>query len=340
MDVFDDPLVQKIGTYFYKVNIHAPYFINFADADATTYGNPPTVYRYGKAIKDTVMQQFGAYLAKISNWGDGPFVGKIGDQISNLGIIQELKNARAKEALVADFWLPDTEVGGGRDQEGSFKGFFFGAKGGFNAESHNHNDVGSCVMYYDGKPCLIDVGREEYTAKTFSSKRYEIWTMQSKFHNLPVINDVQQMDGANFKASHTMLKANPGSVSFTTDIAGAYPAEAMVKHWIRNYLLIRGNRFTITDQYELQDIKGITSSNLITYCKVSVLKPGTLIFDGDNFSLRMNYNPKIVKPVINFIEIKDRALKHYWPIGVTQLQMEFIKPEKKGKLEFVFTPVR
>ena len=52
----------------------------------------------------------------------------------------------------------------------SFYGFFFGAKGGFNAESHNHNDVGSCVMYFDGKPCLIDLGREEYTAKTFSSK--------------------------------------------------------------------------------------------------------------------------------------------------------------------------
>ena len=37
-DVFDNPLVQNIGKYFYKVNIHAPYFINFADADATTGG--------------------------------------------------------------------------------------------------------------------------------------------------------------------------------------------------------------------------------------------------------------------------------------------------------------
>ena len=27
-DVFDDPLVQNIGKYFYEVNIHAPYFIN------------------------------------------------------------------------------------------------------------------------------------------------------------------------------------------------------------------------------------------------------------------------------------------------------------------------
>ncbi len=68
-DVFDDPLVQNIGKYFYKVNIHAPYFINFADADATTGGNASIVYRYGKAINDPIMQQFGAYLAQTGQVG-------------------------------------------------------------------------------------------------------------------------------------------------------------------------------------------------------------------------------------------------------------------------------
>jgi hypothetical protein len=114
-DVFDDPLVQNIGKYFYQVNIHAPYFINFADADAKTGGNASIVYRYGKAIKDIRMQQFGAYLAKLNNWGEGAPGGKIGDQIKNLGLLSELRNAVAKEALVADFWFPDTEVAGAQD---------------------------------------------------------------------------------------------------------------------------------------------------------------------------------------------------------------------------------
>ena len=94
------------------------------------------------------MQQFGAYLGKLGKFGDHRPDGKICDQIKSLTLLDEIKNAPAKEALVADFWLPDTEVGGARDKEGSFTGFFFGAKGGFNDESHNHNDVGSCVMYY------------------------------------------------------------------------------------------------------------------------------------------------------------------------------------------------
>ena len=125
--------------------------------------------------------------------------GRIFDQIRNLGLITEIRTAEAREALVPDFWFPDTEVAGARDKEGTFSGFFFGAKGGFNAESHNHNDAGSCLMYYDGKPCLIDLGREEYVAKTFSSRRYEIWTMQSGYHNLPVINGTDQMQGENYK---------------------------------------------------------------------------------------------------------------------------------------------
>ena len=337
-DVYEDPLIQNIGKYFYKVNIHAPYFINFADADATTGGNPSAVYLYGKAIDDRIMQQFGAYLARLGKWGEHSFSGKISDQIKNLVLLKEITKAEAKEALVPDFWLPETEVAGARDKEGSFNGFFFGAKGGFNAESHNHNDVGSCVMYYDGKPCLIDLGREQYTAKTFSSGRYEIWTMQSGYHNLPVINGIEQMQGAGFKAGNSTFKADSRSAVFSTDISGAYPKEAMVKSWIRSCSLIRDKNFTISDRFELTGKSGsVTSSNLITYCKVTQIKPGLLRFEGDGFTLNMSYNPKIVIPEIEFLEVTDASLKRYWPDGVTRVILKFVNPRLKGGHFVTFT---
>lgn len=336
-NVFDDPLVQNIGKYFYQVNIHAPYFINFADADATTGGNASVVYRYGKAINDPVMQKFGSYLANLGKWGDGPLGGKIGEQIMNLGLVKEIRGAEAKEALVADFCFPDTEVAGARDKEGSFSGFFFGAKGGFNAESHNHNDIGSCLMYFDGKPCLIDLGREEYVAKTFSSKRYEIWTMQSGYHNLPVINGVEQKDGEKFKARNSSFNKSAKSATFTTEIAGAYPADAKVKSWVRSYTLNRGKSFVINDKFELSESNGTTSSNLITYCKVTQVKPGLLKFEGDGFNLNMTYNPKIVKPALEFKPVTDRSLRRYWPDGVTRIKLEFINPGLKGSNSVTFT---
>lgn len=338
-DVYDNPLIQNIGNYFYKVNIHAPYFINFADADATAGGNAATVYRYGKAIHDLKMQQFGAYLAKLNKTGEQSLSGKICDQIKNLGLQNEIIQADAKEALIADFWLPDTEVAGARDKEDSFNGFFFGAKGGFNAESHNHNDIGSCVMYYDGKPCLIDLGREEYTARTFSNRRYEIWTMQSQYHNLPKINGVDQHDGAQYKAKNSNFVADNAKAFFSTDISGAYPEEAKVKSWVRSYTLKRGKSFTIADKFELTgNNEGMTSSNLMTYCKVSQAAPGILKFEGDGFNMNMSYNPKIVKPKIEYIKITDSKLQKYWPNGVTRIILEFIKPGLKGSQEVTFLP--
>ena len=337
-DVFDDPLIRNMGKYFYKANIHAPYFLNFADADATTGGNASIVYRYGKAIGDPVMQKFGAYLARLGNWGEGALGGRIFDQIRNLGLINEIRTAEAQEALVADFWFPDTEVAGARDREGSFSGFFFGAKGGFNAESHNHNDVGTCLMYFNGKPCLIDLGREEYVAKTFSSRRYEIWTMQSGYHNLPAINGNDQMQGENFKAKNSSFTASAKSATFTTEIAGAYPESAKVKSWDRTYTLHRGKSFMISDKYELNALtNATTSSNLITCCKVTQLKPGLLKFEGDGFALNMSYNSRVVKPEIEFIEVTDRSLKRYWPEGVTRIKLNFINPGMKGGQAVIFT---
>nr|MBD3622367.1 heparinase II/III family protein [Sunxiuqinia sp.] len=119
------------------------------------------------------MQKFGAFLAQKQDWGVKIPSGKIDEQIMQLMHLEEIDGAEAANALISDFWLPQTEVAGARDQAGSSDGFFFAAKGGHNAESHNHNDLGTCVLYFNGKPALIDIGRETYTAKTFSRHRYE-----------------------------------------------------------------------------------------------------------------------------------------------------------------------
>jgi hypothetical protein len=37
----------------------------------------------------------------------------------------------------------------------------------------------------DGQPMLIDVGVGVYRRQTFGMERFEIWTMQSSWHNAP-----------------------------------------------------------------------------------------------------------------------------------------------------------
>jgi len=331
-DVYDNQLVQNMGNFIYKAYINYPFFINYADADATTGSRPAIIYWYGKEIKDPVMQKFGAFLAEKQDWGQKTPGGKVDEQVMQLMYLDEISDAGAENALISDFWLPETEVAGARDNEGTTDGFFFSAKGGHNAESHNHNDLGTSVLYFDGKPCLIDIGRETYTRKTFSSQRYEIWTMQSGYHQLPKINGVDQMQGRQYKAKNTSFTADAKKAVFTTDIAGAYTDAAAVKKWVRTYRLDRGKKFTISDAWELAEIKEQpTSLNLITYCKVTELEPGVLKLEGDGFELKMKYNTKAVSSKIEFIEVTDNGLRRYWPDGITRIVLEIQNPKLKGK---------
>ena len=129
--------------------------------------------------------------------------------------------------------------------------------------------------------------------------------------------------------------------NFRCDIAGAYPKEAQIKSWIRTYTLNRGKNFIITDKYELSGQGNAkTSSNIITYCKVTEIKPGLLKFEGDGFTLNATYNTKAVKAKIEFIEVNDHSLKRYWPKGVTRVVFEFVKPGLKGGQQLVFAAAK
>jgi hypothetical protein len=338
-DVYDNQVVKNMGNYIYKAYIEYPYFINFADADATTGSRPQIIYSYGKDIGDATMQKFGAFLAKKQEWSEKVPGGKVDEQIMQLMHQKEIENAPAENALIADFWLPETQVAGARDKAGSSAGFFFGAKGGHNAESHNHNDLGTCVLYFNGLPCLVDIGRETYTAKTFSSRRYEIWTMQSQYHNLPKINGVDQKEGREFVATNSNFVADAKKATFSTDIFKAYPDEAQVNKWVRSYSLERGKRFVIGDNYNLKEVVTPSTLNFVTNCKVTDSGAGIIKLEGDGFTLNMAYNAKNVTPKIEVTEITDSGLKRYWNT-ITRVVFTINKQKTTGKNEIVITEAK
>ena len=127
---------------------------------------------------------------------------------------QELMEYAAVPQHRSAVWYPSVGIYAAR--QGSW---VLGAKFGSNGDSHNHNDTGSITVYKDGRPFLIDIGVESYTKKTFSPQRYEIWTMQSAWHNLPTFDGVQQLPGAEYAAREVCTEEN----SITGELAGAYP---------------------------------------------------------------------------------------------------------------------
>lgn len=335
IDVYDRPLVKEMGRYIYRVHIADDYFVNFADASGKVRPSGELVYRYGKRIGDDRLVSFGAYLSAMSRGEGAGFLGKggytVGRYLPEIFNDAELRTAQAQPPLVRDAWLDGIGVMTARCTEGTTKGFFLAAKGGHNAESHNHNDVGNFVVYRDGRPILIDAGVETYSRKTFSSQRYEIWTMQSAYHNLPTIDGVMQSPGRQFAAREVRYEANVDHAQLQLDIAGAYPKQANVKSWLRTICLQRGKDVAITENYTLEKPAKDITLTLLTPCKVKVQKEGQLLLetvDGaePRPSVRVVFDGGRLKPILETIPIEDGRLRAVWPEQLTRILLKAETP--------------
>ncbi|MBW7991196.1 MAG: heparinase [Planctomycetes bacterium] len=95
-------------------------------------------------------------------------------------------------------------------------------KGGHNQEHHNHNDVGSFVVVLGDKPLLLDPGGEVYTARTFSSRRYESKVLNSFGHPVPVVAGKLQQTGSRARARLVSQNFTDNTDTLVLDISSAY----------------------------------------------------------------------------------------------------------------------
>jgi hypothetical protein len=335
IDVYDRPLIKEIGRYIYRVHIADDYFVNFADASAKAGPPGELVHRYGQRIGDERLAAFGAYLEARRRDGGTGFAGRsgytVGRYLPAIFHAAELAAVPANPPLPRDAWLDGIQVMTARDREGTTEGLFVAAKGGHNAESHNHNDVGNFIVYRDGRPILIDIGVETYSRKTFSGQRYEIWTMQSAYHNLPTIGGVMQSPGRQVAAKGVRYDAAGDHAALRLDIAGAYPEPANVKTWVRTVRLNRGKDVEVTEDYALAKPAGEMALSLMTPCRVQVEKPGQLLLEpvpaGEpRTSVRVLYDAAKLKAVLETIPVEDGRLRSVWPAQITRILLQAAKP--------------
>ncbi len=333
VDYFGQPLIHQIGRYICRAHIYDNWFINFADASAKLNIAADLVYRYGRAVNDNDMQLLGAWAADGSK---AALSGSIGRQLAAIFNWQTLSQAPKGQALLRDSWLAGIEVMAARRKEGSADGLYLAAQGGHNAESHNHNDVGNFIVFADGKPAIIDIGVETYSAKTFSSKRYEIWTMQSAWHNLPTVDGVMQSAGREFAASNVSYHSDDHAAEMQLNIERAYPSEAGIESWRRVLRLDRDqNHIEITDRYRLKKNPGKITLTLMTPVTPRVAGPGELMLD----SVRVSFDGKSLKPVVEEVKVADAHLQSTWGQRLYRILLTAERPPSEGKFAVRLTQV-
>ena len=251
INVFDEPLIRNMGEYLPCVNILGKRFANFADSSASAVHDGNMIGRFGRKCASAVLHSFGEVMASISE----PYFNfhhpyRMYRSLLTPSILGKEVEPVAKKLS----YLPDLKILVGRESTDPRVGLCLAMKGGNNAESHNHNDVGSFIVYKDGEPVLIDVGVGKYTKQTFSPDRYKIWSMRSAYHNLPIIGGAEQRNGAEYLSSDECFLPEEGSL--TMELKHAYPIDAGIIRY-RRTCGIKDGVISVTEDMLLCESKAV-----------------------------------------------------------------------------------
>lgn len=324
VSIFEHPIVKNMGEYISQSYIGGDrWVVNFADASAKGGGDPLLIFRYGEDVHSTEMMQFAKYLTEQRSSFNVIEGRDAFRTLENFLCYPAFQKQQAQLPQNTYKWYPETEFLYLKD-----KNTFFAAKGGYNNESHNHNDIGSFILYKEGKPLFIDAGVGTYTKKTFSSERYDIWTMQSGYHNLPQINGYDQRFGASYKSKDVSFDQKKRV--FKLDIATAYPVEAQIKRWVRSYEMKEGTLF-IHDNFNL---KQADSPNIVHFmvAEKPVISKGRISLGNGEHALTFDVNE--FEASIDNIEQDDPRLRNVWGQYLYRINLKAKNTRRKGSYTF------
>ncbi|MEZ0299383.1 MAG: heparinase II/III family protein [Candidatus Methylacidiphilales bacterium] len=261
-----DPKIERICRYPLATYLSAPKRLAFSDADddfiaASTalkinrFFRLPRLYDYTQRTEDRTM----LYIKDLR--GMSIYAG-------------EQPQDRPEED---DFILPDLGMAKACAADKSSE-VILGVTAGDNGVSHNHNDLGSFVVYRKGAVLLTDPGAPLYTAKTFGPHRYDILLCRSRGHSVPVINGLEQSAGATFRATLTTENFGvPGAIKkITADLTRAY-SDPTLASLVRRWELAPNGNLAMTDTYIFREQPESLEEAFITFANANVLENGDAV---------------------------------------------------------------
>jgi len=348
--ILANPFIDAMARYIINAHISGDAYIDYGDAHVHAGPEGSLLYRYGKAVHDEQLASYGAFYAAKENLraGRGGNAGRqrgvylpsMSRALPMLLESTELRAAKGEDVMVRDAWYPYMGLATARVKANSADGMYFAVQAANNGRSHSHNDTGSYIIYQDGEPVAIDVGVEAYTAKTFSTERYSIWTMQSAWHNLPTIGGVMQHNGVEFQATDRKYSTNDDRAIYSFNIAEAYPKEAGVKSWIRTVTLDRKtDKITVEENFVLERAVPVSLS-VITPRLVTVNPAGSILLklaSGEGKPASLKFNAVQIDAKVETFPLEDMGLRMSWGPQIYRILLNSKQSVVNGKWIYEFS---
>ncbi len=279
IDHFKNEKVRTVATFLQKMYLGAPAAVSFAD------GHRECRYHLGLMhyLKSEYPDEVLVYDPKHSyNYDNGErFCLHLR---SAIWLNEEYYNAPDSDINGMAYYAPVSEWFVKRTPA-----YGFAAKGGSNAELHNHNDVGSFIFAKHGRQVFVDLGAGEYTRQYFSSKeRYTILECSSRGHSVPVIDNTYQYVGGAAYAVGTKYEND----TFSTDIARTYDCKGLEK--LERSFDFTEDTVTLTD-YIVYHGEGDVIERFVTLYQPELIRDGVIKVD----DAVLTYDPTQCDCVIN-----------------------------------------
>ena len=244
-DLMGLPEVKAPASFAARIQIIGGAAPSFADCDVGTRPSPLIMY--------FVNRRFGLGLSEYDALDPKVYLSPLAEAMIYLfpNAASDMKPAAAARGTALRDWFQEAGILIGRPAAGSACRMGVALKGGHNAEHHNHNDVGSYVVVLGSRPVLLDPGRETYTARTFSGRRYESKLLNSFGHPVPVVAGQLQRTGREAQARVIRTEFTDAADTLVLDISAAY-AVPDLKRLERTFVYSRAGAgsLTVTDRVE------------------------------------------------------------------------------------------
>lgn len=240
--LYDVTKIKNVAPYIMNVHVGDKYYANFSDCSPTAGRAGVREFLFAKRTGNQEMMQ---YAADDHRRNDDILLKRSENLYYRVQAAFTEAEIRSfdlgRPAIKKDIYYNSVGILVARD-----KHLFLAVKSGCNDDSHNHNDTGSITIYKDGKPVLIDVGVETYSRKTFSAQRYEIWTMQSLYHNVVNFGEVMQLAGRRYAARVGDVELKEDSTHIEMELANCYP-EGTVTSYVRTVDFVKNEAIRVSD---------------------------------------------------------------------------------------------
>ena len=223
LNLFDREEVRAPAEYGAKIGIIAGICPAFADCGITS--------RPSSRIMQFVNRVYGLGLTRYDEL-DTSLGGSLYDAMiySLPNLASQTPPAEEKSAGPGvRTWFDQAGILIGRPGEGTECRVGVAMKGGHNAEHHNHNDVGSYLVVVGERAVLLDPGSEKYTARTFSSKRYDSNVLNSFGHPVPLVAGQMQQTGRKAQGEVVRTEFTDEADTLELDMRSAYNVPELEK---------------------------------------------------------------------------------------------------------------